>query len=548
MIRYSEVSLMNVYKSEKLKTFSGYREVFAAVLLVLLVFVLGVFSIDNSCYWGDDFAAYISQGIAMAEGRLEEQAVLNLKMHPSPLPAEAKAGGELIYVWGYPLILSGIYKLVGFDRVDFSSIIFYKLPSVIALALLAAVLFFFYRRRFGFRLSFLLALLFCCCSEMFDFLNTIYSDMVFLLLAMFSLLLCEIFIEKKKAYYAVLLGICLWFMYEVRLNGVSIVLCCVLAQLIAVISIRQAPDKPGIAELLLPYTVFAALIILSRFFMPAATPNTSDIGSGMNAAAFLDNLKTYANLICHWLGLLWNSILINPLYSVLRRFVPVSFESFKMLRDILVGISLVFCALGIIFESKRNNLHLSILVVVYIIIVSSLPYTQGLRYIYPLLPLILMYFGYTIAKIGVIFEKLPRRVYDAGTWILLCVCCLFIIYPHVSAALKNEKGVRELDEISSASDIYMQNAYSEDAIELYRYIQSETDDDAVFAFFAPRALYLNTQRVAVRPGVNEHRIEDADYYLQYLSVGDYPVDQPPDEGFSPCFENSQFVLYEKTRK
>lgn len=538
---------MSMEKAQK-NISSGAHEALAAFLIVLLVFTLALFSIDNSCYWGDDFAAYISQGIAMAEGRLEEQAGLNLKMHPSPLPTEAKARGELVYVWGYPLILSGIYKLVGFDRVNFGSIFFYKLPSVLALALLAAVLFFFYRRRFGFKLSFLLALLFCCCSEMFDFLNTVYSDMIFLLLAMTSLLLCELFIEKKKTYLAVLLGICLWFMYEVRLNGVSIVLCCVLAQLIAVISSRRAPDKLATIKSTLPYIIFAALMILSRILIPAATPNTSDIGSGMNAAAFFGNLKTYGDLIGHWLGLLWNSILINPLYSVLRRFVPVTFESFKMLRDILVGVSLVFCALGIIYESKRNNLHLSILVVVYIIIASTLPYTQGLRYIYPLLPLILMYSGYAIVKIGEVFSKLPQRMYDTGTWILLCICCLFVIYPHASSALKGEKGVRELESISSASDIYMQNAYSEDAIELYRYIQSETDEDAVFAFFAPRALYLNTQRVAVRPGVNEHRIEDADYYLQYLSVGDYPVDQPPDTGFFPCFENSQFVLYENTGK
>jgi len=208
----------------------------------------------------------------------------------------------------------------------------------------------------------------------------------------------------------------------------------------------------------------------------------------------------------------------------------------------------VLFILGLIFEGKGKNFHLSVLVVVYIITASALPYTQGLRYIYPLLPLILMFVGCTFAKAARLFKKLPHRIYSAGSLILALLCCLFIVYPHMSAAYTGDKGVNVLEEISSASDIYMQNAYSQDAVELYRYIQENTETDCTIAFFAPRALYLNTQRVAVRPGVNGHSIDEADYYLQYLSVGDYPVDTPPDGGFSRCFENNEFVLYVKDRK
>lgn len=525
------------------------RELAAAALLVLLVFVPALFSIDNSCYWGDDFAAYISQGIAMAEGRLDEQAALNILMHPSPLPSEAVEGGELIYVWGYPLILSIVYALVGFDRLSFSSIVFYKLPSVIALSLLAAVLFFFYRRRFGFRLSFMLALLFCCCSEMFDFLNTIYSDMVFLLFAALCLLLCERYTEGKKSFLgALLLGGCLWYMYEVRLNGIGILICCALAQFYALVSAGRRPGKAKLAMALLPYIFFLILLFLSHFFIAKATPNTSDIGSGMSLAGFIENIKNYSKLICHWFGLLWNSLLINPLYSISRRFLSVSFESFKPLRDVLTAVSLALCAAGIVFEGKGKNFHLSIFVVVYIIFVSTLPYTQGLRYIYPLLPLLLMFAVYVPAKPGLILSKLPKGIYNAASWLLVCVCCIFILYPHASAALHNEKGIRELESISSPSDIYMQNAYSQEACELYSYIQKETPEDSTIAFFAPRALYLNTGRLGLRPGVNGHSIQQADYYIQYLSVGDFPVDRVPDDGFSPIFKNSQFVLYVNERK
>lgn len=268
----------------------------------------------------------------------------------------------------------------------------------------------------------------------------------------------------------------------------------------------------------------------------------------MSTEIFFGNLKSYVRLIGHWLGLLWNSILINPLYSVSRRFIAVSFESFKPLRDVLVAASLVLFASGLCLDGKGKNLHLSIFTIVYIIIVSSLPYTQGLRYIYPLLPLVLMFIGHALERAATVFSRPPRRLFKLGTWLITAICCLFIIYPHVSAALSGDKGVKPPETFGSPSDIYMQNAYSQDAVEIYRYIQEETDETDVIAFFAPRALYLNTQRVALRPGVNGHSAEEADYYLEYLSVGNYPVDRPPEEGFLLCFENSQFRLYENVGK
>ena len=61
------------------------------VLLILLVGTLGIFHLDNTCYWGDDFAAYISEGIAIADGTLDQQTTLNALMHPSYLPEDLRA-------------------------------------------------------------------------------------------------------------------------------------------------------------------------------------------------------------------------------------------------------------------------------------------------------------------------------------------------------------------------------------------------------------------------------------------------------------------------
>lgn len=524
------------------------RDAAAAISLVLIILFFALSSIDSSCYWGDDYAAYISEGIAIAEGRLDEQAKLNALMHPSPLPQEA-GEGELVYVWGYPLLLSLVYKFSGFDRLGFEDIVYFKLPSVAALALLGAVLYLFFRRRFGGRLSFVMALAICCCGEFFDFLNTLYSDMVFLFFAMLSILLCELFLNsekgRRKTALALFFGLSLWYMYEVRLNGTSIVICCVLAHIFFLFRQRDRLRETKLSSQLLPYAVFAVAVLISQALLAKATSNNSDLGSGLDLMLFAGNVKSYLRLIGHWFGLLWNSILINPAYSILRRFAAVEFSSFTGLREALVVLSYGFTVLGLVLRGRRENLHLSLLVVLYVLIASILPYTQGLRYIYPLLPFILMYAVYGAVCC---FERLPRpkaRLRNVMGLLLSAYCCLFILYPHISAFIEGDRGVNELEVISSPSDVYMQNAYSPAAVEAYRFIIENTDENGVFAFFAPRALHLNTQRVCLRPGVNGHSLEDADYYLRYLKVGDFPIDEEPGENFTLLFSNSEFVLYEK---
>ena len=172
------------------------KDCYIFISLVTVILLLSLISLDNTCYWGDDWAGYISEGISSAEGRLHEQAKLNVIMHPSELPDKA-LNGSLVYVWGYPLLMALVYKLVGFDRVGFTSIIHYEIPSAIALALLAGIMYLFLRRRSGKALSFLLSFLFCACYEFKVFINTLYSDMIFLFFAMLSLLLVEVFLDER---------------------------------------------------------------------------------------------------------------------------------------------------------------------------------------------------------------------------------------------------------------------------------------------------------------------------------------------------------------
>lgn len=50
-------------------------------------------------------------------------------MHRVVLPSEAE-GRSLVYVWGYPLLLSLVYRTVGFDMQNYSTLIYYCRSSV----------------------------------------------------------------------------------------------------------------------------------------------------------------------------------------------------------------------------------------------------------------------------------------------------------------------------------------------------------------------------------------------------------------------------------
>ena len=116
-------------KSMSSNKFSNKDWLLAAFLFLLVLFLSACSLETGLANWGDDHSAYISEGIAIAEGRFDEQTKINYYYHPSALPAEAE-DNTLIYAWGYPLHLAVIYMLVGFDRVQYSSIIYYKIPTL----------------------------------------------------------------------------------------------------------------------------------------------------------------------------------------------------------------------------------------------------------------------------------------------------------------------------------------------------------------------------------------------------------------------------------
>ncbi len=534
-------------------------------LLVISILTVSFMALTNTCYWDDDWAAYITEGIAITEGRLDEQAALNVIMHPSELPDEA-LDGSLVYVWGYPLLLALVYKLVGFDRVAFSSIIYYKIPSAIALALLAGVMYLFLRRRFGKTISFLLSFLFCACYEFRVFINTLYSDMVFLFFAMLSLFVLEVFLDEKRQSRRLalgfMLGAALWYTYEVRLNGISILFACAVACVAFLIrERRERPEgiklKNELAVILLPFAVFLVLKLVSEAILSPATGNTSDL-AGFTFQTFINNLvgyynqlRTFSKLIfddaaMNWVGKLWAMMTETgeDTYGIIAHRCDIFSEA-------LVTITLLLALGGLILDGFKRELHLTLFMIAYMIVVCMLPYNQGTRYIYPVLIVVPVYIGHVCRRLACLLTKpidalrLTRICRALGVLCTVCACALTL-----TSAVRGIEYERAHDEPlvpSGPWDFYSMYAYSPCAREIYNYIITNTPDDAVIGFEKPRAMYLNTGRLSICTNSNSHSLDEVDYFLTCAQVGE---DQLKDEGngrFEEIFENAEFVLYEKVR-
>ena len=86
---------------------TGYtrRDALTALALLVLALALGAGAMDIGHVWGDDFAGYLLEGRAIAQGRLEEQAQLNAILHPSERAfGGRREEGPLVYALGLPAL------------------------------------------------------------------------------------------------------------------------------------------------------------------------------------------------------------------------------------------------------------------------------------------------------------------------------------------------------------------------------------------------------------------------------------------------------------
>ncbi len=257
-------------------------------------------------------------------------------------------------------------------------------------------------------------------------------------------------------------------------------------------------------------------LISEKLFLASATSNLSDVGS-VDRGIILENIDVYGYMLNDYLCRLTG------------------------IRQDITGIILLCIAVvGMIGDGFKDNLHLTLLLVGSLIVLIILPYTDGLRYLFNVLPVIMMFIGYGFRRLWGWGKKRirlsPRAAAVAGDVAVIIILLMPVVNRFQQSAFNLDHRGWMIN-----GDVYC--TMSKD---MYHYIQQSVPENSTIAFWKPRALYLNTNRMAIRPGKNGRSINDADFYLKYLiphTEIDEEVRQAAETQMTALYENDFFRIY-----
>ena len=474
------------------------RDIRTAVLIFALVLVLGLGILNQGHEWGDDFAGYILHARALVQGDVEEMAQRMAVLHPSPRSFEEGVVDDspLVYVWGLPMVLSLVYRVVGYDAPVGETIIYYKIPGAVFFAVFAAALFLLYRRRFSYAVSLFLAFMLVSHRQVFGEINSIMTDIPCLAASCVSLLSVELFLDERrpgrKALLGILLGAAMWYTAVVRLNGITVVLCVLLCHGLALLGRRDAARPLH----LLPWAVFLALYAVTYWLLPVPNSNASHM-AGLTLNRIKDNILAYNALLESFAG------------DMLPAWVPG--------RGALLVLLYALTAAGLVDRGlRREELHLSLLMCGTGAALLMLPYVQGLRYMLVILPLMLLFAAYGAAAAA---RLIGRALRGAGSRRMARgIACGVMLA--VSLLRLGDLAQWRIDDLKRGGREQLYEAYHPASRDIYAYISAHVEEDAVIAYMKPRLLYLNTERMSLAVGVNGHHFYDADYLLTLRNFED----------------------------
>lgn len=493
-----------------------------AALLTLLTFTLGMGMLHNGHIWGGDFSEYIAQGIAIAEGTVDRQVANN-----TWIVSHTYVGlGPTAYPWGLPLLLSGLYKLFGFNLFAF------KIVGLLSATLLTPVVFSYFRKRFSVGTTFLLTGLFAVHLQILNRVNSIISDVPFLVVSMIALLCAENLLkadQKRRAYlWGALTGIAFSWGYMVRTNGLiwPVALLCV--QMLAVFrksrgflgrvgSLSSEYDCRFVFAQILPYLLFIAVCVVTNRYLPRGDGSYMDMFSQLSLSSAMKTVKYFT-------GISRIEKIANP-----------------VIRIALSGGSV--CLVGWIVALIIRNIKKETLSVVYLIgnlmMLLVWPNANELRFLYPVTPLLACLSVLLIKELRERFCPVRfKRAFSVLGTACLALCVAVSLMQTARVCVGNLKADRVFD----------QDAFAATSRDMYDFVTESTPENARVVSFKPRVFYLMTGRIGYDARrYNGETLSDADYLI--VKNSEKRIDDELTAGTNPgvrliqIYGNKDLTLY-----
>jgi hypothetical protein len=186
---------------------------------------------------------------------------------------------------------------------------------------------------------------------------------------------------------------------------------------------------------------------------------------------------------------------------------------------------------------RNEDVLFIVLFLFWTVLTITWPAWQGVRFIFPLLP-IFIYFTFQGMKF-VLVNIIPENA-KAGQWVFYGFWSLILIFFLLNSGVNAYANLKNDRMINGPFDPYSK--------EVYRYIQEKTPAESVIVFFKPRVMSLMTDRDTIM-STECDRILKGNYLVLSKKVG--ANQQIPPEKIDTCnlplhvlFENTRFILYE----
>ncbi len=466
---------------------SVQKRLFIASGFAILTFLLCFFTLNNGQDWGADYALYIRQAFELARGNV----------------------ANISEVWGFSLALSLIFRLFGYDTVDYHTFLYYKIPGILAFAFVAFFVYLFFSKRFSLVWSAFLTALFAFNPFFILFANYIFTDLPYLMWCVISILCIERYYSGKtvreQTVFAILTGVSIFFANFTRAAGMSLVAAIIVVDLFWLLSrvFRKAAFFSRIASetqirkpiiRLLPYIIYIALLLVSYSIVPYFA-NTSSLSRYSSGSVFFQNFLYYA--------------------SILFDQFPMSISPFEVFHFFVYWIVVPLFLLGLFRSSKREIVPLIYFLITYLGMhfVYAL---NGVRYAFPILFVLLLFLAYGVAfayrSLYRVFSNKKGFHLLSRIFAIIIVCFLFV--SSLTNAWVNMSQKRSFNHF----------AFSSNAIETYRYIQENTPEDALIVFYKNEVVEINTNRACT------YTINPEDKRDQYLLI---TFDRTPEHQYLP---------------
>lgn len=485
-----------------------------------LAFCMAILFLYNGHDWGGDFSQYLGEAIALTNGTIDEQVAHMQFVLENSIPGMCPA----VYPWGLPLILSVLYRIFGFNLIAF------RMVGAVCLTVFIFFAYKFLRKRFMVQDTVIMAGLFITCKHYIEASTSILTDIpcamfsMIAIYALYELLSCE---NKKQYLWSTVFGICTICAYLLRSSGIVLILTflCIhvvmlLGRFIPLIQrqVKRADfKKVMISAHIIPYVIFAAGKIGIEVALPSA---------GNDYLGFIEGMpKTYP--------------ISNMIYylKVFRGFFDVG----DYLSVICGTVLLIFLVIGMVRKFYQEAVS-----IIYILGTMAMlyifPYVSGIRYIFGLYPMFLMFAGYGAQWV---FARIQNKWHDVTVELLnrilryctICVCLFMLVF-----SMRMVYKIHTLPHIDSA--------YTPQAIEAYDFLMENTEEDDVIMFFKPRVLWLNAHRYSYNTYDNVADLDKCDYACFFIkdnfnNLREY-VTQHPKE-YELIFDNINFQIYKHNK-